>query len=596
MNKFIFYLSAISILIVALNFPVLAQDKSHVSAQLIFPVEQLAKQNSYEILIKIEIEEPWHINSNQPLEDFLIGTEISFEPVEGLTFGKIQFPDPELKTFSFSEGEMSVYEGSFFALSTITISPNIELDQASIKGNVFYQACDDQSCLPPVELSIEQQMQIVGDGEQVTKSNQSLFEKVLPTFLLEETGKVEKEKSVADIIKESGMIYTFIIIFIWGLALNLTPCVYPLIPITISYFGGQSEGKKGGLVLRAVVYVLGMSITYSILGVVASLSGGIWGAALQNPIVQIFLALVMVGLALSMFGLYEIRVPQKLAMVGGASRSGYFGTLFMGLTVGLIAAPCIGPVVLGLLTYVSELGDPILGFWMFFILSMGLGTPFLLLGIFSGAATKLPRSGAWMIWVRNAFGFILLGMAVYFLEPLIPGDNMYFYLLAMVALTAGVYLGWIDKNKGQKGFLITRNVVGIVFIALAVFLAWPSDTAKEDGIQWSKFSNEALEAATENGKPVIIDFYADWCIPCKELDKFTFTDAEVIKLSEKFVTLKADLTHFQSEETNIIRDKFEIKGVPTIVFINASGIEVEDIRLVGYEEADKFLERMQQSL
>jgi len=596
MNKFIFYLSAISILIVAFNLSAFAQDESHVSAQLIFPVEQLAKQNSYEILIKIEIEEPWHINSNQPLEDFLIGTEISFESVEGLTFGKIQFPDPELKTFSFSEGEMSVYEGSFFALSTITISPNIELDQASIKGNVFYQACDDQSCLPPVELSIEQQMQIVGDGEQVTKSNQSLFEKVLPTFQKDVSEKVEKENSLADIINESGMIYAFIFIFLGGLALNLTPCVYPLIPITISYFGGQSEGKKGGLVLRAVVYVLGMSITYSILGVVASLTGGLLGSALQNPIVLIFVALVLVVLALSMFGLYEIRVPQKLAMVGGANRSGYFGTLFMGLTVGLIAAPCIGPFVLGLLTYVGELGDPFLGFWMFFVLAMGLGTPFLLLGIFSGAATKLPRSGAWMIWVRNAFGFILLGMAVYFLEPLIPGDNLYFYLLAMVALTAGVYLGWIDKNKGQKGFLITRNVVGIVFIALAVFLAWPSDTAKEDGIQWSKFSNEALEAATENGKPVIIDFYADWCIPCKELDKFTFTDAEVIKLSEKFVTLKADLTHFQSEETNIIRDKFEIKGVPTIVFINASGIEVEDIRLVGYEEADKFLERMQQSL
>jgi thiol:disulfide interchange protein DsbD len=339
-----------------------------------------------------------------------------------------------------------------------------------------------------------------------------------------------------------------------------------------------------------------MSITYSVLGVVASLTGGLLGSALQNPIVLVFVAFVLIGLALSMFGLYEIRVPQKLAMVGGANRSGYFGTLFMGLTVGLIAAPCIGPFVLGLLTYVGELGDPFLGFWMFFILAMGLGTPFLLLGIFSGAATKLPRSGAWMVWVRNAFGFILVGMAVYFLEPLIPGESLYFYLLALVALIAGIYLGWIDKNKGQKGFVITRNIVGILFIVLAVFFAWPSEAAKEEGIQWSKFSNEALETATANGKPVIIDFYADWCIPCKELDKFTFTDAEVIKLSEKFVTLKADLTHFQSEETNKIRDKFDIKGVPTIVFINSDGSEVEDIRLVGYEEADKFLERMQQSL
>lgn len=575
---------------------VYAQDESRVSSQLLFPVEQMAKQNSYEIIIKIEIEEPWHINSNQPLEDFLIGTEISFEPIEGLTFGKIQFPEPELKNFAFSESEMSVYEGTIYALSNVTVSPNINLEQANIKSYIYYQACDDQTCLPPTEITVEQTISIIENGAEVTKTNSALFEKVLPVFQNEEVSKVEKEKSIADVISESGMIYAFIFIFLGGLALNLTPCVYPLIPITISYFGGQSEGKKGGLVLRAVVYVLGMSITYSVLGVVASLTGGLLGSALQNPIVLIFVALVLIGLALSMFGVYEIRVPQKLAMVGGANRSGYLGTLFMGLTVGLIAAPCIGPFVLGLLTYVGDLGDPFLGFWMFFVLAMGLGTPFLFLGIFSGAATKLPRSGAWMVWVRNAFGFILIGMAIYFLEPLIPGENLYIYSLALVSVIAGIYLGWIDKNKGQKGFLITRNIVGIIFIALAIFLAWPSQVAKGEGIQWKKFSNEALEGAIASGKPVIIDFYADWCIPCKELDKFTFTNEEVINQAKNYITLKADLTHFQSEKTNKIRDKFNIKGVPTIVFINKDGKEVDDIRLVGYEGANKFLERMQESL
>jgi thioredoxin:protein disulfide reductase len=596
MNQFKFYFSILFDFLIVFSFSAFAQEESYVSAQLLFPVEQMAKQNSYEILIKIEIEEPWHINSNKPLEDFLIGTEISFEPMEGLTFGKIQFPEPELKKFAFSEGEMSVYEGTVYALSTVTISPNISFEEVNFKSYVYYQACDDQTCLPPAEITAEHAITIIEAGGEVNKTNESLFEKVLPSFQNEEPSKVEKEKSIADVISESGMIYAFIFIFLGGLALNLTPCVYPLIPITISYFGGQSEGRKGGLVLRAVVYVLGMSITYSVLGVVASLTGGLLGSALQNPMVLIFVALVLLALALSMFGLYEIRVPQKLAMVGGANRSGYFGTMFMGLTVGLIAAPCIGPFVLGLLTYVGELGDPFLGFWMFFVLAMGLGTPFLFLGIFSGAATKLPRSGAWMIWVRNAFGFILIGMAIYFLEPLIPGENLYIYLLALVSLIAGIYLGWIDKNKGQKGFLVTRNVVGVIFVVLAVFLAWPSDAAKEDGIQWQKFSNEALEAATASGKPVIIDFYADWCIPCKELDKFTFTDAEVINLAKGFMTLKADLTHFQSEETNKIRDKFNIKGVPTIVFIKADGNEVEDIRLVGYEEAEEFLERMQGSL
>jgi len=568
-----------------------AQTESHLDAKLVLPVEQMAKQNSYPILIEIDIEEGWHINSSQPLEDFLIATDIFFDQVDGVTFGKIKYMEPDLKNFAFSENQMSIYEGKVYAQSTVTLLPDINADEIIISGGVYYQSCDNQTCLPPTEELFSQNVKIVENDAEITVANKDIFDRVSPQFQSEEP-KVEKEDSIADVIKESGMIYAFIFIFLGGLALNLTPCVYPLIPITISYFGGQSEGKKGALVLRAVVYVLGMSITYSVLGVVASLTGGLLGAALQNPIILIFVALVLVGLALSMFGLYEIRVPQKLAMIGGANRSGYFGTLFMGLTVGLIAAPCIGPFVLGLLTYVGDLGDPFLGFWMFFVLAMGLGTPFLLLGIFSGAATKMPRSGAWMVWVRNVFGFILLGMAVYFLEPLLPGDTFYFYLLALIAIVAGIYLGWLDKNKGQKGFMITRQVVGVFFILLAVFFVWPSSAEHENGINWQPYSTEVLESALQNNKPVIIDFYADWCIPCKELDKFTFIDERVIKQAEKFITLKADMTHFQSEETNILREKFNIKGVPTIVFINVSGDELEELRLVGFEDADKFLERM----
>lgn len=586
-----------SILLLFLTFTFIlnAQDDTHLTAKLLFPVEQMAKQNSYHLLLEINIEDGWHINSNKPLEDFLIATEVTFDQIEGVTFGKVKYMEPELKNFAFSEGEMSIYEGRVYAQTTITLLPSIQSEEIVISGGIYYQSCDDQSCLPPTEFIFSQKINIVENESEVVSRNQDLFDRVLPQFEDDEP-KVEKEKSVADVIKESGMIYAFIFIFLGGLALNLTPCVYPLIPITISYFGGQSEGKKGGLVLRAIIYVLGMSITYSVLGVIASLTGGLLGAALQNPIILIFVALVLIGLALSMFGLYEIRVPQKLAMIGGTSRSGYFGTLFMGLTVGLIAAPCIGPFVLGLLTYVGELGDPILGFWMFFILAMGLGTPFLFLGIFSGAATKLPRSGAWMIWVRNAFGFLLIGMAIYFIEPLLPGDTFYYFSLALVALVAGIYLGWLDKNKGQKGFMITRQVVGVLFILLAVFFIWPSGPEHENGINWQPYSNDILENSIQNNKPIIIDFYADWCIPCKELDKFTFTDENVINESRNFITLKADMTHFQSDETNLLREKYKIKGVPTIVFITASGEENEDLRLVGFEDADEFLERMKSSL
>jgi thiol:disulfide interchange protein DsbD len=561
-----------------------------VRARLIAPTEELIKQESSSILVEINILEGWHINSDQPLEDFLIPTEIRFEESDGVTFGRIQYMEPELRKFSFSDTKMSVYEGKVYVLTTITVLPDFEESELKLGGSIYYQACNDESCLAPTEYNFATLFPVVSTGEAVTEVNKEIFDRVLPQFQAE--GGKDDDSELSQIIKESGFFYTFLFIFFGGLALNLTPCVYPLIPITISYFGGQSEGNKKSLVLRAVIYVLGMAITYSILGVLASLTGSLLGSALQNPLVLIFVALVLIGLSLSMFGLYEIRIPQSLAMLGSKNRAGYLGTLFMGLTVGLIAAPCIGPFVLGLLTYVSELGDPILGFWMFFVLALGLGTPFLILGIFSGSAAHLPRSGAWMIWVRNIFGFVLIGMAIYFLEPLFPEKTYYYYSLAIVAIIAGIYLGWLDKNTGKTAFKVTRNVVGVIFILLGVFFILPSDTEAGENISWQPHSPQLLQQAKDGTKPVILDFYADWCIPCKELDKFTFSDERVLAQSENFMMLKADLTHFQSEQTNALWNKFNIKGVPTIVFINKEGIEIDDLRLIGFEEADQFLKRM----
>ena len=561
-----------------------------VRARLITPTDNLIKQESSSILVEINISEGWHINSSQPLEDFLIPTKISFQETDGVTFGRIQYLEPELRKFSFSDREMSVYEGKIYVLTAITISPDLGESEIKLSGSIYYQACNDESCLAPTEYKFAGLFPVVNTDSEASEINKEIFDRVLPQFQVVESKK--DESGFSQTIKESGFFYTFLFIFLGGLALNLTPCVYPLIPITISYFGGQSEGDKGSLVMRAIIYVLGMSITYSMLGVLASLTGSLLGSALQNPLVLVFVALVMIVLALSMFGLYEIRVPQSLAMLGSKNRAGYIGTLFMGLTVGLIAAPCIGPFVLGLLTYVSELGDPILGFWMFFVLALGLGTPFLVLGIFSGAATHLPRSGAWMIWVRNIFGFILIGMALYFLEPLFPEKSYYYYSLAIVAIIAGIYLGWLDKNTGKKAFKVTKNLVGILFILLGVIFILPSETDAGDNVEWQTYSPQLLQQAKDESKPIILDFYADWCIPCKELDKFTFSDQRVMEQAGNFIMLKADLTHFQSEQTNTLRTGFNIKGVPTIVFINKDGNEVGDLRLIGFEEADQFLERM----
>ena len=222
------------------------------------------------------------------------------------------------------------------------------------------------------------------------------------------------EGSIPNTLASSGLFLSLLLVFLGGLALNLTPCVYPLIPITIGYFGGQSQGNTKKLFSLGVLYVLVIALTYSVVGVVTALSGAVFGTLLQNPIVIIFIVLLFIALGLSQFGVYEFKMPDKLVMKAGGAKSGAFGAFFMGLTMGIVAAPCIGPFVIGLVTYVAAKGDTLYGFLMFFTLAIGLGLPYLFLAIFSGKIKSLPKSGYWLQGVEHIFGLILFGAALYF--------------------------------------------------------------------------------------------------------------------------------------------------------------------------------------
>ncbi|MEE4264550.1 MAG: cytochrome c biogenesis protein CcdA [Desulfobacteraceae bacterium] len=329
-----------------------------------------------------------------------------------------------------------------------------------------------------------------------------------------------------------AMLWTLLGIFAGGLALNLTPCIYPMIPITVSFFGGRTAQDRPGqlkLVLHGLCYLLGLALTNSTLVVAAALSGGLMGAMLQNPIVLTLVAGILVLFATSLFGLWELRLPGFLTQVAGKSYSGYFGSLFMGLTLGVVAAPCIGPFVLGLLTWVAHMGSPLLGFLIFFILSLGL--PLFVLALFSGQLQRLPKAGGWMIWVRKLLGWVLVGMAAYFVRPVLP-DMMKVILPAMVALSAGLHLGWLDKNQaGQKLFPWLKTLVGTLCLVLATvwLTAW---AMRGPGIDWRAYSEPTLRQAIEQGKPVIIDFYAEWCTPCREFEEVTFHHADVVREAE----------------------------------------------------------------
>jgi thiol:disulfide interchange protein DsbD len=316
------------------------------------------------------------------------------------------------------------------------------------------------------------------------------------------------------------------------------------------------------------------------------------GAMLQSPVVLMVVAAVLLLFATSLFGFWELRLPSGLTRAASKSYTGYLGTLFMGLTLGVVAAPCIGPFVLGLLTWVAGMGSPWLGFIVFFTLSLGLGLPLFLLAMFSGQIEKLPQSGGWMLWVRKLMGWVLVGMAAHFLRPILP-EPWAMIVLAVIALVAGVHLGWIDKSQANfRAFQWFKTGVCVTCLVLTTFLV-TSWAMKGPGIAWKLYSGQTLQEAQRLEKPVIMDFYATWCTPCRELEDVTFHDPAVIKEAEsRFVMVKVDLTKGGNELHERLLKEYEVKGVPTVVFLDRNGKERRDLRLVDYLPPDQFLGRM----
>jgi thiol:disulfide interchange protein DsbD len=557
---------------------------------------------SAQIAVQLKILSPWHVNANPASEEFLVPTEVAFDLPAGVTLRGVVYPAGVEKKLAFAEGPLRLYEGEVYVGAVIDIAEDVPLGASTIRATITYQACDNEKCLLPQTLDVPVALAISSPRDPVDLANPDIFDRIdfSPVIGKVNGGAGSSEGGDGNVLKDAiatrGWLFAFVLVFLGGLALNLTPCVYPMIPITVSYFGGQAKGRGGRTVFLASLYLLGMAVTYSLLGLIAALTGSLFGSALQNPFVLGVIALVMVGLALSMFGVYEIRVPVRLAGVAGTAKQGTLGSFLMGLTVGIVAAPCIGPFVLGLLTFVGEIGNPLIGFSLFFVLAIGLGLPFVVLAVASGNIRRLPKSGEWMEWVRKLFGIVLLAMAAYFLRPIV-GDTLYFLLLGAVLVGGGVMLGFVTKvSTTSLIFSGFRRFVGVVAPLYGLYLVLAPGNilgrSAEEGIAWIPYAETVLAQAAEDGKPVVIDFSADWCLPCKELEHKTFNTPEVIDAADDFVTLKADLTQHGSPEVRALRRKFDIRGVPTIVFIDAAGRERANLRAVEFIDKDEFLDRL----
>jgi len=589
MKHFLFIL--ISVLSVA--SALIAQPSStaqQVTARAILSADKIQAGSTLQIALQLKISEGWHVNSHSPTFDYLIGTTFELQSQEGIILADVQYPKGNLVSLSFADQPIDVYEGTTTIFASLKISHNLNLGIDTLKGTVIVQACNNQICLAPSTIDLIIPIQIIGTGEAVTLLNQDLFAKYKPL----EAVHTETKNDIAAMFEAKGSLLTFFALFLIGLALNLTPCVYPMLSVTVSLFGSQAETKFPRVFFKALLYVIGIATMYSVLGVMAALGGGLFGSWLQSPWVLGSIAVLLFGLALSSFGLYQIQMPFWLtSKLGGTSGSGFIAIYLSGLVVGIFAAPCVGPPVIALLTFVATKRSVSFGFWTFFTLALGLGFPYLILATFSGLLKKIPRSGSWLVWVEHIFGVILVGAALFYLSLAVT-PKLAIYVVPMTLVAGGIYLSFIDKSgKDKPALKRIQWMFGIFAFAAGLLFA---NNLRNNGMTWETYSDADLLKAKESGTPMIIDFYADWCIPCLELDRNTWTDEEVIHTTKDFKKIKVDMTHFDSPESEALRKKFNISGVPTVIFIRADGTEASESRIIGFITPKEFLIKLKQLL
>jgi thioredoxin:protein disulfide reductase len=518
-------------------------------------------------VVSATIQSGWHINSNKPLDDFVIPTKLSFD---GTDLVSAEYPQHTVRSFTFSGGQkLAVYEG------TIQIPFTAKLQTGdTIKGKLHYPACNDTVCLPPRDAEVTIDANAIAAAPAPAPATSSSF---TPLSAAPKGAAPIGNDRLSAAYAEHGLPLTLLILFVGGLALNLTPCVFPMIPITVGFFAMQSDGRRSRRFALSLAYVLGIVITYSALGVFAALSGRMFGSWLQSPAVLIGFAVLMLVLASSMFGVWEFRVPQFITN-RSAGRAGVAGALTMGLFVGIVAAPCVGPVVVALFTLVAAIAKPTIGMAMFATLAFGLGFPYLI------ALNVFPKPGEWMVQVKKAMGFVLIAMAFYFLRAVI-GETPFRLGVAASLLIGAIFL---FLSRGPRGRAM-RLTCAVILLIGGIAFAIPPRKGVE--VQWQKY--DAAVAST-TGKPIVIDFFATWCIPCKELDEKTFSDATVAKDLDRFTRIKADLTNGDDPAVKELTKRYAIVGVPTVVFIDSSGHEQQQVRLTGFEKPEQFLARTQQ--
>ncbi len=565
------------------------------------PVEKLSVKNylsldkvqpgsQFQIAVVVEIAKGWHVNANPAKEGF-IATQITVPDAPHLAFGEVVYPAGDVLKLG-SIGEAPVYH------DTITIGIQADLSQTAPVGlstldfQLQYQACNDEQCLLPETLNFSIPIEVVGIEETVQRINETVFANI---EFAAPSGSTGDEGSLARALSGGQVWLAFLLVFAGGILTSLTPCVYPLIPITVSIFGANESAGLFKSFLLSVVYVIGIVVMYSILGVAVASTGAVFGQIMANPWVVGFISLILVTLGLSMFGVFEIRLPyavqNRLNTVGG---TGFAGAFAMGTVAGVIAAPCTGPALAVVLTYIATTGSLFLGFWLMFTYALGMGLLFIGIGTFSGLLSALPRSGGWMYVLENIFGIAIITMALYFLKDVFPvlqsflQNSLPFFGIAGGLVLVGLWLGKLTQRfSGIPARVKFQKACGLLLAVLGAYM-FVGGIQQPAGphLDWVYDEVEGFEIAKQEDKLVMLDFYAAWCAACKELDHLTYADPAVAARLADYVNVKLDFTR-TSETTKALTEKYQIPGLPVVIFTDADGVTLK--RFTGFVDAEKML-------
>jgi thiol:disulfide interchange protein DsbD len=516
--------------------------------------------------------------------------KISLVDTKVFTIAKIEAPKAEEHM-----GDMVYFHSADFLLK-LQKEKNIAT-QEKVGVKIEYQGCSEQGlCYEPSQKIISVSI----DGSKLSGTKSSSAQKEL-----------SETDMIADTIQSSSFLVVLATFFIFGLLLSLTPCVFPMIPIISGLIISQGKGlttKKAFML--SLVYVLAMAVAYTIAGILAGLFGANLQAALQTPWVVYAFAAIFVLLALSMFGYYELKLPDALVsrVSKNSNRSGFVGVAIMGFLSALIVGPCVAAPLAGALVYIGQTGDALLGGSALFSMSLGMGVPLIVVGVSAGKF--MPKPGAWMTLVNAIFGVLMLGVAVWMLEKVLPFEVTTFMYSAL-GLGFALFLGFSDK----EGHIFKRSVALLLFLySLALFMSVLAGApnlkeplsffkATERVAQVEKKSTASFIKVTSldelnrlleknRGKKILLDFSAAWCSACKELEELTFSDKRVAKKMRDFVLIRADVTA-NTEQEKALSKAYGVFGPPAIIFFDKEGKVMPSKTIIGFIEADKFLTHLQ---